>query len=834
MAPRPERFGEFDRLFLELADTPEAERRRRLAELAARDATLAREVAGLLRADGQAAPLFDGELPWTVAVAAAAPVGPGERLGAYRILEEIGRGGMSVVYRAARDDRRFEQEVAIKVCRREPGLSSFADHLAAECRILARLEHPVIARLLDAGSTAGGLPYFVLELVHGERIDAFCAARGLDPFARLALFRRALDAVVFAHQRLIVHRDLKPSNILVTAEGAPKLLDFGIAKLLGGPEEGGEATVTGLHPLTPHYASPEQLRGEAVTTATDIYSLGVVLFKVLTGELPRGEEPRLGSAVPAPRTLLRDLDAILGKALRPEPEERYRSVAELADDLDRLRAGLPVEARAGSRSYRLAKLLRRHRVPVAAAASLLLVSGAFLASALWQAAEVRRERDQSQEVLRFFFGLFSEPGEGTGPQSVDELLARGALRLSASFEGSPRVKATLLDRLGALYADRGFYRDARPLLEGALSLRRVEHGEESAEVAETRLHLSTVERGEGRWREAEAALTEVLAALRRLLPAEDPGMVEALSALAAVRRDLGAFGGAEALAREALAAVAGQSARAGERAEVELLLGEILRRQGRWSEAMPLLNSAVTFERSRRDPAPLALAAGLNHLANLEFDLGRFGSAGELYREALALHSRRRPAAIEEVFVIRNNLGRALAARGEVDEALGLHRGNLQSLEASGQIHHPSYGAVLHNMADALAAAGKPADAEPLFRRALAVRLEALGPNHPQVAQTQDALAGLLARRGHGAEAEALYRQSIATFAAALPAGHPHGAWPRIGLAQLLAAQGKTEEAKTLLVEAIHLLAAAVPAEHSKLVEARRTLAALDSAGVSG
>jgi eukaryotic-like serine/threonine-protein kinase len=364
----------------------------------------------------------------------------GRRVGVYQILDEIGHGGMGEVYRARRVDGQYENEVAVKLVRSGYDTSFVLERFRDERQILATLSHPNIARLLDGGTTEDGVPYLVMELIDGAPIDQFCAGRKLSISDRLQLFRQVCSAVEYAHQHLVIHRDIKPGNILVTADGIPKLLDFGIAKILDSPA-GGKTTL--LHPLTPDYASPEQLRGEPITTATDVYSLGVVLYQLLTGRLPyqldnrtpteyaraiaemepkrpstavaRPDQPQAmheGSSAKLRRRLRGDLDTIALKALRKEPPARYSSVEQLSEDLRRELDGLPVAARKGSWSYRAGKFLRRHRISMTAAAlvGLAIVGGvvATLREARIAAANAKRAEQRFNDIRKLADSLIFE------------------------------------------------------------------------------------------------------------------------------------------------------------------------------------------------------------------------------------------------------------------------------------------------------------------------------------------------------------------------------------------------------------------------------------------
>jgi eukaryotic-like serine/threonine-protein kinase len=376
-----------------------------LDRIGAADPELRSEVETLLNHHQQAAseflkePPIDGELHAQIASRSRV----GSRVGVYELLEEIGQGGMGSVYRAARADGQYEKQVAVKLVRTGHDTASVLERFRHERQILASLDHPNIARLLDGGTTEDGIPYLVMELIEGIPIDEYCNQQSLSINERLEIFRQVCAAVQYAHQRLVIHRDIKPGNVLVTRAGTPKLLDFGIAKIF---DPDGASEVTMLHPLTPEYASPEQIRGESITTASDVYSLGVVLYLLLTGQSPyriekrspaglaraitdteplrpstvvtkaNGMRPGFGDREGSPaklrRRLLGDLDNIVLMALRKEPQRRYGSAEQLADDIRRYREGLPVRARQGSWNYRAAKFVGRNKAGMAAAGFIVL------------------------------------------------------------------------------------------------------------------------------------------------------------------------------------------------------------------------------------------------------------------------------------------------------------------------------------------------------------------------------------------------------------------------------------------------------------------------------
>ncbi len=472
MAITPERWKRVSELFqAALAYKPGA-RDEFLAREAGADSTLAEEVLRLLASDESASEFLNTPpAPDSLSFVSEkpAPVTVGRRIGPYRLLGEIGRGGMGTVHRAVRDDDQFKKQVAIKLVREEMGSDLVIERFKAERQILANLEHPNIARLIDGGTTPEGWPYFSMEYVEGRPIDQYCASRNLSTRERLELLLTVCSAVQYAHQRLVIHRDLKPSNILVTEEGTPKLLDFGIAKLLGA-DAGPSMTLTNFPLMTPEYASPEQVKGEPITTASDVYSLGMLLYELLARRRAYGfgtrspeeivrtvcqEEPQRPSAV-APRELSRqlagDLDTIVLMAVRKDPTRRYASVQELSQDIRRHLSGLPVQARGDSLSYQAGKFVQRHKAAAAAAAlvGLSLVGGIVATTRQARIAE-RRFSDVRKLANAFLFEFHEAIQNLPGSMPARQLVVKRAAEYLDSLSKEAQHDSTLQRELATAF-----------------------------------------------------------------------------------------------------------------------------------------------------------------------------------------------------------------------------------------------------------------------------------------------------------------------------------------------------------------------------------------------
>ncbi len=712
--PRPERWAELSPLLDQLLDLPAPEQQDRLAALRAQDPALAEELAALL-AEGRAAQ-SGGFLAQADAEASLV----GQRLGAYVLEAPIGQGGGGSVWRARREDGRYDGAVAVKLLHLSLLGGAGAARFKREGQILARLTHPHIAHLLDAGVTAGGQPYLVLELVEGERIDRHCDLHRLSIDARLALFDDVLAAVAHAHTHGVIHRDLKPGNILVTSAGTVKLLDFGIAKLLDDEAVGATAlTREGGRALTPEYAAPEQLRGEGVTTATDVYALGVLLYQLLTGRHPTApasgtaaelmrstldtEPPRLSRTSTLPdaaaqrdstpqrlqRTLQGDLDTIVAHALRKNPAERYATVAAFAEDLRRQRAHEPVLAQPDSVRYRAAKFVRRHRGAVAGAALTALALLTATGVTTWQMLEARAQREEARAQARnsaaakdFLTVMLSEVGADGGAQTPRQMLDRGLNLLNSSTVSEPRFLVGQLVLLGTLYSSVGQTDRERELLARAEGLARqagYDNGLIQALCEQIDTELTAGQRGNAQARLSEAQ--QLLARQRPPLPEREAGCLVAAADMAEADSRLA---DAIALAQQALATLSEHGL------DRHALYGAALSRLSKYYDNLGDARKAQAFNRQALDALVKrghgGTVSALVLMSNDAADLQNFGYLKESLAVANTLSkilTARGTADTDRVNYLANH-GGILLAFGEYDQALAVLDRAVAASQSSG------------------------------------------------------------------------------------------------------------------------------------------------------
>ncbi|HET7469474.1 MAG TPA: serine/threonine-protein kinase [Gemmatimonadales bacterium] len=767
MSPSPtDRNQRIDAVFDALLDLPPDEQMGYLHRAAGDDPELHEEVLRLLHAHRRAEGFLDAPSPplARALLEAPGPLATGQvpdRIGPWRIQRLIGEGGMGAVFLGERADGQFEQRAAIKVLHRST--HGMVRRFLEERRILALLEHPGIARLIEGGLTPGGLPYFAMELIDGVHLSRYCEEHDLSLDQRLELIDQVCDAVSYAHHHLIIHRDLKPSNILVTTAGRVKLLDFGIAKVLSG-EAATHRTETGMPVMTPEFGAPEQVRGEAVSTATDVYALGVVLYLLLTGGYPydvrnaswaeltrivcEEQPPRPSTRAPEPlaRRLRGDLDLVVLTALQKDPSRRYASPAALAEDLRRCREGRPVLARADTAGYRLAKFVGRHRAGVAAVAALVLLLGAGVARerVLRQRAEI--EARKATEVGDYLVGVFdvADPyaAERRNGKEVTarSLLDQGARRVDSTLAHQPEVQAQLRTVLGRAYISLGLYGQATRLLRQSLAQHRSLYGDEDPSVVEDMARLGDAYLQQDRFDEAEPLLRGALD--RRRAAGAGAAAAETMDRLATLYQRRDDYEASEPLFREALAV---RRRLFGDTAIVVAQslnnLGVLLLKKNAYPDADSVFRQALAIDlRALGENHPLS-AEVLHNRAQAQWSLGNLALADSLFRRALAAKRTALGAAHPSISINLNNLGMLLVDEGRLDEADSLVREALKLDRQMFGENHSYVAASLRNLGTVLRLQGRFAEAEQQLREALAIDRAVLGPDHEQTRWTSTAWA---------------------------------------------------------------------------------------------
>ena len=847
----PERFRQIENLFHSALECDPARRSAFLDAACLSDSALRREVESLLASYEKEgfteAPAFAEALQ--ILDEREAPSLTGQQIGPYKVIREIGHGGMGTVYLASRADQAFEKQVAIKLIKRGHDTDDVIRRFHAERQILANLEHPNITRLLDGGSTQDGLPYFVMDYIQGEPLDEYCDARKLNLPARLKLFQQICSAVHYAHQNLVVHRDIKAGNILVTPDGIPRLLDFGIAKLLVSDPSSPDPTMTVVRRLTPESASPEQVRGGTITTASDIYSLGVLLYKLLSGRSPyhlggrRPEEieraiceetPERPSvaidrveSINAPgaltpqsvsaardttpeklrRSLQGDLDNIVLMALRKEPERRYSSVEQLSEDLRRHLEGLPVQAHPDTWRYRAGKFVRRRRATVAAAALIVISLLGGIAATSWQARVARSERDRArlqqakadrinaflQDMLGFSDTRSGSPNIKKGHDAtLADMLDVAGPRAEKELEDQPAVKAEMLRTIGRAYTIQPRFDLAERYLREALDTDLKVYGPDDQETARTTYLLGVALGSKGDYAGAVDDFRRAVAVYRK--QPKDTNLQVADFAEA-----LNSFG-------------------------VVLLrvYGQFQEAESAWSEVLAFAPRLTGKDRSQ-------VASAENFLAALHSDRGEYREAESWGRKSVAeyrsLGNERFQIAESEV-----NLGAILRTEGQYPEAEQLIQDGLAIYRQLLGEQHPSVAYAWVHLGTVHYLEGKYAEAQEEATRAAKIYEATLPKGHGAVTSAHTLQGLVLNKTGHASQAEPILRDSLQTRLRVLPKGHYLTAITQGALGECLTLQKRYAEAEPLLQESYGVLKS-VHGEHSPLTqESMRRLALLYNA----
>jgi serine/threonine-protein kinase len=755
----------------------------------------------------------------------------GRRVGAYRIVREIGRGGMGAVFLAERESAEYRQQVALKVVRRSLADAELVRRFRRERQILASLNHPNIAHLLDGGMSEDGEPFLAMEHVEGTRIDDYCAAHDLSMDERLRLFLAVCRGVAYAHRHLVVHRDLKPSNILVKEDGTPKLLDFGIAKLLDA-EQSGEHTQTALRAFTLEYASPEQLRGQHVSTASDIYSLGVILYELLTHTRPykfksgSAEEiarvvesqPVRPSAVSTEaraagrlrlrtkkdrRSLAGDIDNIVCMALRQEPERRYTSVEQFASDIERYLARRPVLARPNTLSYRAAKFVCRNRIAVTAAALVLLTLVAGLSIALHQYRSARRERIKEEAVNGYLQKMLLSTNPATkganghaGETTIKDLLdvAAGELE-SENLSAQPEVKAQLQHIIGATYLAQGRYEQAEQHLRAALVAETSLYGDDHPTTLDTRLELAQLLVTKADYDRAEQSYRQILPVLRAgtWQGTVKPVLLQnALNSFAVLRRAKGDSKEAEQLLREVVALRASLPAEAqGLTRQSQTVLVLTLLDQGKFDEAEAFARGLVAEFRQTPDANAPEMCGALTILGSVLMEQSDLAGAEASLREAEALYRKNYSPNFMPIYDNLRLQAQTLYLQGRLPEAEALVDEALENYRQNSNPRYISFATALTIKGLILNKGGHAGEAEKILREALALREANLPPAHFMTALTRGALGECLLAQKKFAEAEPLLLASYESLTLSQTGDNPRTSLAKRHLLELYTAWEK-------------------------------------------
>jgi serine/threonine-protein kinase len=792
----------------------------------------------------------------------------GRRVGPYVMLRLLGQGGMGRVFLAARADEQYQQLVAIKLMYSEFWQAdAMLERFRAERQILASLNHPNIARLLDGGMTSDGAPYLVMEYIEGAPLDEYCRMNQLSVEAKLGLFLRICAAVEYAHKNLVVHRDIKPGNVLVAGDGTPKLVDFGIAKLLDAGERVETRATAPM--MTPEYASPEQLRGDPITTATDVYSLGALLYELLAGAPPFAgcagnpvemmqriceADPQPPSSIasrrPSRSTRATDLDRIVLMAMRKQPERRYPSVTALASDVSAYLERRPILARGGGWRYRAGKFVRRHKLVATSLTLLVLSLISFTIAMTVQLRHTDRERLKAARAAEFLAEMFqaSTPQEARGRAiTARELLDRGSQRVEKELAAEPEVRASLLYSIGDAYARLGLYRQARDLAGKSYTIRVKALGPRDPATADSLHLLAKATRLTGEYAQAEPLFRKALAIRRVNSGADGIAVAEGLSSLGECLYLEGKNEEAESKLRQALAIFERHSPNLGSRERD--YLARVLETKGDYVEAASLLRDASDIDKRTGGPDSPSYTMSLHNLAGALSRLGDLYTAEALLEESLATERQVLGDNHPDLGYPLNLLGVVALEEGDWRKAEPFLRETLGIWDAPGS-NHTNVVVSMTNWARLLAMKGRCTEARRYFERALDLtkgqadssyftawvsaryalaevdagdypKAEDLarrvitiqqsnhgGETAATTAQMMITLGEARVFQGDPAGAEPSLRQALQTLKTKLPPRYPPVATAEVRLGEALTAQGKAATAEPMLREALESVSA--------------------------
>jgi eukaryotic-like serine/threonine-protein kinase len=836
-------------LFYEALDVP-AQQRCAFLDRACETPELRAEVESLLASVENTLGFLERPLSAAAEQLAHDPFVPGTRIAAYQLIRSLGAGGMGTVYLASRADGQFEKQVAIKLLQNGLTTSSLMlMRFRSERQILASLDHPHIARLLDGGMSQSGVPYLIMEYVDGIPIDEYCRRNHLSIEARLSLFRTVCGAVAYAHENLIVHRDIKPNNILVTTAGVAKLLDFGVAKLISTTRNDLLNTAPADRMMTAAYASPEQVLGREMTTATDVYALGVLLYESLVELHPflgAGASPldvvrmicehepdapsiaakKSGSLASHGNERIRgELDSIVLTAMRKEPQRRYRSVHAFSDDIQAYLSGYPVQARATSLGYRSVKFIRRHKVGVVAAG---LISASLVTFAIGMGVMAQRERraraiaERESEFLSSVFQA-STPDSARGQQvTARDLLDRGALRVDSELADRPEVQASMLESIGESYLQLAVYDRAASLLERAYSLRLAIVGENNLDVANSMDNFATALRLQSQYAKAEPLFRRALSIRERKLGDNSELVPVTLAQLGECLYLEDRDKEAEPVLRRALALY--RTGRVDKGSDARDYLALLLERKAEYGEAAQLLREAVEIERSVQGADSSSFIVCLHNLAGAYIDMGDLTDAERTERQSLATGRKLWGNDHPDLIYPLNNLAWILleeknwkAAKPILEEELEIGRKHLP--------HSALYITAAANWGRYLEEKGNYAGAEKSFREALQQFTHLSGPSSWSTAKVLGYLGHTKLDDHHYSAAAQFFSRETEITKTLGGVDHPLYATSLLDVAQAKLAAGDAKQAEPLIRQALAIREKKFRAKHPAVLFAEIRLA---------
>jgi serine/threonine-protein kinase len=824
-----ERWQRIQAIFHQAADLPASDQATFLRNACGDDRDLESEVQAMLREDGSSSHLLDRKLADLAhATFANADATSLKEFGPYRVIRVLGEGGMGIVYLAERSD--LKSQVAVKVLRDAWLSPSRRERFASEQRTLAQLNHPSIARLYDADILIDGTPWFVMEYVEGVPLTEYCRQHKSSTEDRLRLFRSVCDAVQFAHSHAVIHRDLKPSNIFVKSDGSVRLLDFGIAKQMESLDVPVDQTMTGLRFMTPAYAAPEQVRGDRVGTHTDVYSLGVILYELLTGQLPfdlsnltpaeaatiiTDHEPgrpstlaksqSAGGPPDAPhlsKSAWADLDVLCLTAMNKDRQRRYRSAEALIRDVDHYLEAEPLEARPETVGYRVGKFVRRHRRAVFATSAVAVVILGLVAFFTIRLAIARNaaleESARTERIQHFMMNLFQGGDEAAGPSDsmrVITLLDRGVQEAQV-LNTEPEVQAELYQTLGGIYQKLGKFDKADSLLNSALDERKKLFGPDSRQVADSLVALGLLRSDQAKMDDSEQLVRQGLDMSRRHLPPNHPEVAKATFALGKVLENRGKYTPAIALLQEAVRLQSTSSEPTTDLADSLSELANCEFYVGHYEISDSLNRRILTMNRQLYGERHPLVADTLINLASIQFQWGHYDESEKFDRQALDIVQSWYGTDHPETADTMTILAQTLTYENRLDESETLLKKSLAIQEKMYGLVHPRVAYALNELGNVASHQGKLDDSEADFTRALNIYRSVYGEKHYLVGLMLSNLGGVSSKRKNYVQAETLFRDALQHYSTSLPPTHLNVGITRIRLGNALLGQRRYSDAE--------------------------------------